>query len=63
MADMKQSRVEQIADDIEDKLFNLHQDISPKYKTKYRSLLFNLKDTRNPVCIKCVYVFVIVVLK
>ncbi|CAI8029088.1 Death-inducer obliterator 1 [Geodia barretti] len=42
-----QERVEKIANQIEVKLFNLHGDINTKYKTKYRSLLFNLKDTKN----------------
>ena len=44
-----QERVEKIANQIEVKLFNLHGDINTKYKTKYRSLLFNLKDTKNQV--------------
>ena len=55
----------EIAGLIEDKLFDLHKDITPKYKMKYRSLLFNLKDTKNQVngglhmCV-CVYVRVCV---
>ena len=44
-----QEQVEKIANQIEVKLFNLHGDINTKYKTKYRSLLFNLKDTKNQV--------------
>ena len=44
-----QERVEKIANQIEVKLFNVHGDINTKYKTKYRSLLFNLKDTKNQV--------------
>ena len=41
--------MEKIANQIEVKLYNLHGDINTKYKTKYRSLLFNLKDTKNQV--------------
>lgn len=44
-----QEQVEKIANQIEVKLYNLHGDINTKYKTKYRSLLFNLKDTKNQV--------------
>ena len=49
MKDLEQSRVEATANEIEEKLFNLNQDINPKYKNKYRSLVFNLKDTKNQV--------------
>ncbi len=49
MTSLEQSRVEDIANNIEIKLFNLHGDINPKYKNKYRSLVFNLKDTKNQV--------------
>ena len=45
-----QEEVEKISHEIEEKLFNLYQDITPKYKNKYRSLLFNLKDLKNQVC-------------
>lgn len=54
MNDLEQSNVESIANDIEEKLYNLHQDINPKYKNKYRSLVFNLKDTKNQVSFVCV---------
>jgi gas vesicle protein len=49
LSDLDQEAVEKVANDIEEKLHNLYQDINPKYKNKYRSLLFNLKDTRNQV--------------
>lgn len=49
MANLEQSRVEAIAHDIEEKLHQLHRDINPKYKNKYRSLVFNLKDVKNQV--------------
>ena len=44
-----QDEVEEIANRIEEQLYSLHGDINTKYKTKYRSLLFNLKDTKNQV--------------
>lgn len=44
-----QDQVEEIASQIEEELYSLHGDINTKYKTKYRSLLFNLKDTNNQV--------------
>ncbi|XP_042852714.1 SPOC domain-containing protein 1 isoform X4 [Panthera tigris] len=37
-----------IAADIEAALFDLTQAANCRYKTKYRSLLFNLRDPRNP---------------
>ncbi|KAM4872868.1 SPOC domain-containing protein 1 [Thomomys bottae] len=40
--------VEGIAAGIEAALFHLTQDTSCSYKNKYRSLLFNLRDPRNP---------------
>lgn len=49
MSDLEQSNVEAVANDIEEKLHNLNQEINPKYKNKYRSLVFNLKDTKNQV--------------
>lgn len=49
MSAMDQSKVEAIANDVETKLFNLNGDINPKYKNKYRSLVFNLKDIKNQV--------------
>ena len=49
LSDLDQEAVEKKANDIEEKLHNLYQDINPKYKNKYRSLLFNLKDTKNHV--------------
>lgn len=54
-----QEQVEKIANQIEVKLYDLHGDINTKYKTKYRSLLFNLKDTKNQVSIILCSVLVI----
>ena len=49
LQDTSQEEVEKIANEIEDRLYAIHQDITPRYKTKYRSLLFNLKDVKNQV--------------
>ena len=41
--------VEQVAKEIEDSLFSLFKhDVGAKYKNKYRSLIFNIKDPKNP---------------
>lgn len=36
-----------LASEIELQLFKLFGDAGPKYRTKYRSLIFNIKDTKN----------------
>lgn len=36
-----------MASEIELQLFKLFGDAGPKYRTKYRSLIFNIKDTKN----------------
>lgn len=46
---LSEQAVEGIAAGIETALFDLTQATSCRYKTKYRSLLFNLRDPRNPV--------------
>lgn len=38
-----------VAKKIESELFHLYKDTDNKYKNKYRSLMFNLKDTKNNV--------------
>ncbi|XP_032732940.1 SPOC domain-containing protein 1 [Lontra canadensis] len=45
---LSEEAVECIAAGIETALFDLTQATSCRYKTKYRSLLFNLRDPRNP---------------
>jgi head-tail adaptor len=41
--------VEQVAKEIEESLFSLYKhDVGSKYKNKYRSLIFNIKDPKNP---------------
>ncbi|XP_073936801.1 SPOC domain-containing protein 1 isoform X1 [Castor canadensis] len=44
----EEEEVEGIAAGIEAALFDLTQGINYRYKTKYRSLLFNLRNPRNP---------------
>lgn len=38
-----------VAKKTERELFHLYKDTDNKYKNKYRSLMFNLKDTKNNV--------------
>lgn len=46
---LSEEAVEGIAAGIEAALFDLTQATDGRYKNKYRSLLFNLRDPRNPV--------------
>lgn len=48
---MKEDDVSKIAAKIEEELNFLFKDNSFKYRTKYRSLMFNIKDPRNQVTI------------
>ncbi|XP_012497693.1 PREDICTED: SPOC domain-containing protein 1 [Propithecus coquereli] len=45
---LHEEAVEAVAASIEAALFDLTQGTNCRYKTKYRSLLFNLRDPRNP---------------
>ena len=47
LKDTDKAELEAIAGDIEDNLFTIHKDVNHKYKARYRSLLFNLKDEKN----------------
>lgn len=42
-------RAHEVAKKTERELFHLYKDTDNKYKNKYRSLMFNLKDTKNNV--------------
>lgn len=42
-------RASEVAKKTEKELFHLYKDTDNKYKNKYRSLMFNLKDTKNNV--------------
>ncbi|KAM9345344.1 uncharacterized protein phf3 [Symphorus nematophorus] len=45
-------RASEVAKKTERELFHLYKDTDSKYKNKYRSLMFNLKDTKNNVLFK-----------
>uniref|UniRef100_A0A3Q4MS28 TFIIS central domain-containing protein n=1 Tax=Neolamprologus brichardi TaxID=32507 RepID=A0A3Q4MS28_NEOBR len=45
-------RASELAKKIERELFHLYKDTDNKYKNKYRSLMFNLKDTKNNILCK-----------
>ncbi len=46
---MTESEVGRLAFAIEKEMFNLCLSTDSKYKNKYRSLMFNLKDPKNKV--------------
>lgn len=47
---MTENEVGKIALLIEKEMFNLFRVTDNRYKSKYRSLMFNLKDPKNQVC-------------
>lgn len=47
---MTESEVGKVAFHIEKELFNLFRVTDNRYKSKYRSIMFNLKDPKNQVC-------------
>lgn len=52
-----EERAAKVATRIERELFSFFRDTDSKYKNKYRSLMFNLKDPKNNVCITCLQWF------
>lgn len=50
---MTENEVGKIALHIEKEMFNLFQVTDNRYKSKYRSIMFNLKDPKNQVCAWC----------
>lgn len=46
---MTESEVGEVALNIEKEVFNLFQVTDNRYKSKYRSIMFNLKDPKNQV--------------
>jgi len=50
-SDISVERASELAKKTERELFHLYKDTDNKYKNKYRSLMFNLKDTKNNVSI------------
>ncbi|XP_078504128.1 PHD finger protein 3 isoform X2 [Lissotriton helveticus] len=47
-----EERAAKVATKIEKELFSFYKDIESKYKNKYRSLMFNLRDPKNNVLYK-----------
>ncbi|CAB0020641.1 unnamed protein product [Nesidiocoris tenuis] len=43
----KDRKVKSLAESIEEELFSLFKDTNMKYRTKFRSLVFNIKDSKN----------------
>nr|DBA33549.1 TPA: hypothetical protein GDO54_001217 [Pyxicephalus adspersus]DBA33550.1 TPA: hypothetical protein GDO54_001217 [Pyxicephalus adspersus] len=46
---VQEETVKNLAKTVEKEMFDLYQDTGIRYKNKYRSLIFNLKDTRNKI--------------
>lgn len=46
---ISEERAAKVATKIEKELFSFFRDTDSKYKNKYRSLIFNLKDPKNNV--------------
>lgn len=45
---MDEQTVEQVATEVEEALYRLfNKDVGTKYKNKYRTLIFNIKDPKN----------------
>lgn len=59
---MTESEVGRLAVAIEKEMFNLCLSTDSKYKNKYRSLMFNLKDPKNKVSNLNMFAFRLVVL-
>lgn len=53
---LSNSEIKKIALSIEEELYNLFQETGTKYKAKYRSLIFNIKDLKNKVCLRGCFV-------
>nr|XP_057914294.1 PHD finger protein 3 isoform X2 [Doryrhamphus excisus] len=50
--DVPVEKASEVAKKTERELFHMYKDTENKYKNKYRSLMFNLKDTKNNVLFK-----------
>lgn len=44
---LTEEEITNISTEIETQLYKCYGDTRQKYKTKYRSLIFNIKDTKN----------------
>ena len=49
---MPEHKVKKVAYTIENELFKIYNETNNKYKAKYRSLIFNIKDPKNQVSIE-----------
>ncbi|XP_063810305.1 SPOC domain-containing protein 1 isoform X2 [Pseudophryne corroboree] len=47
--DVHLETLEKLAENVENEIYNLYNDTGVRYKNKYRSLLFNLKDPKNKI--------------
>jgi len=47
--EMEEEEVKQIVSSIEHEMYKYHGDTGSKYKSRYRSLLFNVNDAKNNV--------------
>lgn len=62
--DVKDKDIDALATKIEERLFKLFENkVDVKYKSKYRSLVFNIKDQKNETLFRWDYVLQIVLLK
>lgn len=48
---MSESEVVKLVASIEVEMFNIFRNTDSKYMNKYRTIMFNLKDPRNKVCL------------
>lgn len=49
---MSESEVAKLVASIEMEMFEIFRNTDSKYMNKYRTIMFNLKDPRNKVCLK-----------
>lgn len=53
--EMTESDAAKLVASIEMEMFDIFRNTDSKYMNKYRTIMFNLKDTRNKVCSKLTY--------
>lgn len=51
---MSESEVVKLVASIEVEMFDIFRNTDSKYMNKYRTIMFNLKDPRNKVCLRLV---------
>jgi hypothetical protein len=49
LTELKSGDIKHVALRIEDELYRMFSNTGPKYRAKFRSLLFNIKDQKNKV--------------